>query len=217
MKTPIAVFASGTGTNFEALALQGQKEESSYRIVLLVCDKEGAPVLQKAERLQIPSLLIRPKSYPNKEAYEEVILRHLEDKGVEWIALAGYMRLIGKKLLFAYPERIVNLHPSLLPAFPGKDAIDQALSYGVKVTGVTIHLVDEGLDSGPILAQEAITIGEGEGLDQLAERIHQVEHRLYPAVMDRIIREGIRVEGRKVTWLNKAKGVYREEIVNQER
>lgn len=212
MKTPVAVFASGTGSNFQALVNYSLNEEASYEVVLLVCDKEGAPVLDKAAANQIPSLLIRPKDYLNKEKYEEEILRHLGEKGVKWIALAGYMRLIGKGLLAAYPDRIVNLHPSLLPSFPGKDAIGQAFAYGVKVTGVTLHLVDEGLDSGPILAQKPVTIHEGESLLSVADRIHRAEHLLYPAVMDRLTREGILVEGRKVMWLNAARGIEWEKI-----
>ncbi|CCQ93117.1 phosphoribosylglycinamide formyltransferase [[Clostridium] ultunense Esp] len=204
MRTPIAVFASGTGSNFQALVEHMENRETSYRIVLLVCDRPDAPVLQKAEQFGIKALALRPKDYPTKEAYEEEILGQLKTLGVKWIILAGYMRLIGRTLLQSYPQRIVNLHPSLLPAFPGKDAIAQAFRYGVKVTGVTVHLVDEGLDSGPILAQKAVSIQEGESLGRITEKIHHTEHLLYPMVVDRLVREGIIVEGRKVTWLGSA-------------
>ena len=133
------------------------------------------------------SAVFTPKSYPSRRDYELDVVRLLQAEGIEWIALAGYMRLITPVLLEAYSGRILNIHPSLLPSFPGLDAVKQALDYGVRVTGVTVHLVDEGMDTGPILAQRSVEISTGDTLETLAERIHKVEHELYPAVLRAVI------------------------------
>ncbi|RSL30727.1 phosphoribosylglycinamide formyltransferase, partial [Salibacterium salarium] len=176
----LAVFASGSGSNFQAIADAIQENRLQAEISLLVCDKPEAQVITKAESLNIPIFTFRPKDYENKAAFEHVIVSTLADAGVELIVLAGYMRLIGETLLQAYSERIINVHPSLLPAFPGKDAIGQAWQAGVKVTGITVHYVDEGMDSGPIIAQEAINVKETDSLSSLTKAIQSIEHRIYP-------------------------------------
>ncbi|PDM39670.1 phosphoribosylglycinamide formyltransferase [Parageobacillus yumthangensis] len=183
----IAIFASGSGTNFQAIVDAVKKGIVPARVALLVCDKPGAKVIERAEREQIPTFVFSPKDYDSKAEFEQAILAELRKHEIEFIALAGYMRLIGPTLLDAYEGKIVNIHPSLLPAFPGKDAIGQAYRAGVKITGVTIHYVDEGMDTGPIIAQRAIAIHEGESLAQLEERIHEVEHELYPAVLKTLL------------------------------
>nr|WP_295975142.1 phosphoribosylglycinamide formyltransferase [uncultured Bacillus sp.] len=179
----IAVFASGSGTNFQAMidAIQAGALEAS--IQLLVCDHKDAYCVKRAEAANIPFFTFTAKEYENKAAYEKAILEKLQGHGVEFIVLAGYMRLIGQTLLTAYQGRIVNIHPSLLPSFPGKDAIGQALTAGANETGVTIHFVDEGMDTGPIIDQRSVAIEENESLDSLAQKIHAVEHKLYPAVL----------------------------------
>jgi len=182
----IAVFASGNGSNFQALVNSVKKAELQADIVLLVCDRPEAYVIERAEKEQIPSFVFRPKDYASKAEFETEILKQLHDYKIEFIVLAGYMRLIGPTLLRAYKGRIVNIHPSLLPAFPGKDAIGQAYRAGVKVTGVTIHYVDEGMDTGPIIAQRAIEIHDGETLESIEARIHQVEHQFYPEVLGKL-------------------------------
>lgn len=184
MKQRLSVFASGTGSNFDAM-MQDEKIASS--IVLLVCDKPGAAVIDKAERSGVETLVLAPKSFSSKKEYEKVIYGKLQSLEVEWIFLAGYMRLIGEILLEHYEGRIVNIHPSILPAFPGKDAIGQAYQAGVPETGVTVHYVDEGMDTGPIIAQEAIKMIPGETEEQLKTRIQAVEHRLYPNVMKQLM------------------------------
>ena len=145
-KKKIAVFASGSGSNFEAIAKACLQGRINAEVALCVCDHPGAYVTERAKRLDIPVLELRPKSYPSKADYEKVILAELQKRGVEFIALAGYMRIVGEVLLNAFQGKIVNIHPSLLPAFPGVDAIGQALKYGVKVFGVTVHYVDQTLD-----------------------------------------------------------------------
>ncbi|WP_226678607.1 phosphoribosylglycinamide formyltransferase [Mesobacillus jeotgali] len=183
----IAVFASGSGSNFQAIAVAAQAGILNAEISLLVCDKPGAFAVDRANMLGIPALVISPKSYPAKAAYEEEILQKLISLDVEMIVLAGYMRLIGPTLLEAYEGKIVNIHPSLLPAFPGKDAIGQALAAGIETTGVTIHYVDEGMDTGPIIASASVRVEAGETRESLQKKIQRIEHSLYPEVLEKLL------------------------------
>lgn len=179
---PIAVFASGSGSNFQAIAEAIEQHKIHAKIELVVIDKPDAYVIERAKSKGIPTLVIRPKDFPSKEAYEVEILRAVQEKKVEWLILAGYMRLIGPTLLEAYANHIVNIHPSLLPSFPGKDAIGQAMAHGVKITGVTVHYVDEGMDTGSIIMQRAVDVITGDR--ELTEAaIHAVEHDVYTAAL----------------------------------
>ncbi|WP_108672453.1 phosphoribosylglycinamide formyltransferase [Peribacillus acanthi] len=179
----IAIFASGSGSNFQSIVEATRRGSLHAEVGLLVCDKRNALVIERAEREGIPVLVFDPKEYETKSAYEEVILKTLNECNVEFIVLAGYMRLLGSVLLNAFQGRIVNIHPSLLPAFPGKDAIGQAFQAGVKVTGVTVHYVDEGMDTGPIIAQSAVRVLNDDDRDRLQARIQETEHTLYPTVL----------------------------------
>jgi phosphoribosylglycinamide formyltransferase-1 len=183
----IAVFASGNGSNFQALAEASLRKELNADISLLVCDQPDAYVVKRALNFGIPVFSFRAKEYPSKEAYEHEIAAELKKRGIEWIILAGYMRLVGPTLLNCYRNRIVNIHPSLLPAFPGKDAIGQALNAGVKVTGVTIHFVDEGMDTGPIIAQQSVNILAEDTRETLQKKIQAVEHELYPKTVNELL------------------------------
>ncbi|MFD2671891.1 phosphoribosylglycinamide formyltransferase [Marinicrinis sediminis] len=194
----VAVFASGSGTNFQAMIDQVESGQLDVKIELLVCDREGAPVIQRAHHAGIETLVLAPKSYATREAYESVILERLQEKGIELIVLAGYMRLITAVLLDAFPLRIINIHPSLLPAFPGKDGVRDAWTYGAKVTGCTVHFVDAGVDTGPIIAQQVVEVRQDDTVQSLHEQIHQAEQAIYPRVIQ-WIREGrVSMEGRKV-------------------
>jgi len=186
VKTRIAVFASGTGSNFEAMMTS---EQTEFEVVMLVCDQPKAHVIGKAASFGVETVVFDPNDYASKEAYETEILKKLKRANVQWIALAGYMRIVGKTLLDAYENRIVNIHPSLLPAFPGKDAVKQALDAGVKVSGVTIHYVDEGIDTGPIIAQEPVTVFSNDTYESLQKRIQQVEHVLYTRVLNELTKQ----------------------------
>ncbi|MFS0645737.1 phosphoribosylglycinamide formyltransferase [Siminovitchia sp. 179-K 8D1 HS] len=185
----IAIFASGNGSNFQAIvdAIEGGKLHANLK--LLVCDKPGAFVIERAKKADVPVYSFNPKQFASKTAFEEAIYEQLKKCDVDYIVLAGYMRLIGAFLLEKYPGRIINIHPSLLPAFPGKDAIAQAVSAGVKVTGVTIHFVDEGMDTGPIIAQRAVEIADGETEEEVAEKIHAIEHVFYPETLENLLNE----------------------------
>lgn len=195
----VAVFASGSGSNFQRLAEAARDGEIPAAIELLVCDRPSAPVVGRAAAFGIETFAFRPKDYPGKEAYERDILRRLEDKGIELVVLAGYMRLVTPVLIEPYYGRLINIHPALLPAFPGLNAVRQALDYGVKVTGVTVHFVDAGMDTGPIIAQRAVAVEPGDTEETLGARIHRTEHELLPEVVRWIAEGRVRLEGWKVT------------------
>lgn len=182
----IAIFASGNGSNFQSIVDAYQEEKLHAEVRLLVCDKPNAFVIERARKANIESFVFSPKAYGSKADFEQEIVDKLIDLGIDFIVLAGYMRLIGPTLLNAFEGKIVNIHPSLLPSFPGKDAIGQAMSAGVKVTGVTVHYVDEGMDTGPIIAQQAIDIKDDETKESLEQRIHEVEHILYPKTLNKL-------------------------------
>jgi phosphoribosylglycinamide formyltransferase 1 len=182
----IAIFSSGSGSNFQALIDAFQTGSLQATVELLVCDQPDAFVIQRAQAAGIPTFVFRAKEYNSKVEFETEIIAQLEKRGVEFIVLAGYMRLIGPTLLQPFSKRIVNIHPSILPAFPGKDAIGQALEYGVKITGVTVHYVDEGMDTGPIIAQIPVEVYPNETKQSLQEKIHVVEHRLYAETLNHL-------------------------------
>lgn len=196
----IAVFASGQGTNFQALVDASRAGElGSAEIVLLVCDKPQAPVVERARQAGVDTYLFTPKEYARREDYEAEIVAELEKHQVDLVVLAGYMRLLTSVLVEPYAGKMINIHPSLLPAFPGKDAIGQAWDYGVKVTGVTVHLVDGGMDTGAVVAQEAVPILPDDNIKTLEDRIHQAEKELYPQVVSWFASGRVIVDGRKVT------------------
>lgn len=182
----VAIFASGSGSNFEAIVQGVQRGDLALEIVLLFCDQPDAYVIERAKKLNIPVKAFSPKEFSDRGTYEVEIIRILASCEVEFIVLAGYMRLIGSGLLGAYPQKIINIHPSLLPAFPGLHGIRDAFEAGVSKTGVTIHYIDEGIDTGPIIAQEEVTILPEDDLATLEKRIHQVEHRLYVEVLKKL-------------------------------
>ncbi len=184
----LAVFASGNGTNFEAIVSAAERGELPARVVLLVCDRPGARVVERAAAHGVETLAFAPKEYASKADYEAEIVRRLDAAGVELVCLAGYMRIVGETLLGAYGGRIINIHPSLLPAFRGAHAIEQALAYGVKVFGVTIHYVDATLDGGRIIAQRAFEY-DGSDRAELEAKIHAVEHPLYVETIRRLLEE----------------------------
>jgi len=171
---------------------------ANFSVRLVICDRKDAPGLKKATRFGIPAYHISPKQFPDKAAYENEICAHLERENIELICLAGYMRLVGPVLLARYPQRIMNIHPALLPAFPGLDAQEQALNYGVKVSGCTVHFVDAGTDSGPVIAQRAVAVREGDTEETLSRRILRQEHRLYPWAIRQFFTGRLQIRGRTV-------------------
>lgn len=190
----IAVFASGSGTNFETILQHIEDGSLPVQCQCLIVDKEQAYARTRAQQHQIEDYYFNPKSYPNKEAYEKDILKVLNDKNVNLIVLSGYMRFIGKVLLEAYPKAIINLHPAYLPEFPGAHSIQDAFEAGVSQTGVTVHYVDEGVDTGPIIRQERVPIDPNWNLETLEEHVHAMEYDLFWQVIKSVAEE---MEGKK--------------------
>lgn len=187
-KKKIAVFASGNGSNFEAIAEACEQGRILADVVLMVCDKPGAYVCERAASHGVESFVFRPKDYANKAAYEAEIVRLLDEREVDLVCLAGYMRLLSDVMLAAYEGRVINIHPSLLPAFKGAHAIEQAFAYGVKVYGVSIHYVDCTMDGGRIISQKAFEY-YGDDISRVEDKIHAIEHDLYIETIDRLLRE----------------------------
>jgi phosphoribosylglycinamide formyltransferase-1 len=170
---------------------------------LVVSDRINAPGLKKAARAGIPAHGIDPRQFPDKAAYEKRICALLRHENIDLICLAGYMRLVGPVLLARYPGRILNIHPALLPSFPGLDAQAQALRQGVKISGCTVHFIDAGTDTGPIIAQRAVVVRNGDDEDALSKRILRQEHRLYPWVIRQFFAGRLQIIGRTVNMKEK--------------
>ena len=185
----IAIFASGTGSNFLAIEKAIKNKELEAHISLFVTDRPKCKALASAKDLNINTFAFSPKSYTSKKDFELEIVKKLKENNVELIILAGYMRLIGETLLKEYPNRILNIHPSYLPNYKGKDAIGQALEDNATSTGVTVHYVDEGMDTGTIIEQVEVPINKNEGRAPLEERVHKIEHQLYPRVIKKVLEE----------------------------
>ena len=198
----IAVLASGQGTNFVALAKAANENRLGGELVLLITDREDAPVLERAAELGVPGVYHPPGPYRTRlgEGEEEKLVSRLRESRIDLVLLAGFMRVVHAPFLRAFAGRILNVHPSLLPSFPGLAAAKQALEYGVAFTGCTIHLVDDVIDGGIILGQAVVPIKDGDTVDQLVERINQAEHQLYPETVRRFLTEPHRTEGRRIVW-----------------
>ena len=189
-KVRLAIFASGTGSNYQAIDQAIKTGELDAEIVLLVSDQPGAKVIEKAAQNQLATFVFNAKDYQTKQAFETEIVSELQAHQVDWIVLAGFMRLIGPTLLKPYQRRIINIHPSILPAFPGLDAVGQALDAKVKITGTTIHYVDSGMDTGEIIAQEPVRVKPGMTREELQTAIQKIEHELYPKTIQQLTSKG---------------------------
>jgi phosphoribosylglycinamide formyltransferase-1 len=199
-KPKIAILLSGRGSNFLAIQAAVERGEIPAEIVLVVSNVAGAGGLAKARELGLPAVVIPHQGEPSRRAHEEKVIAALRESGAEWVCLAGYMRLLSPTLVGSFRQRIVNIHPSLLPAFPGLDAQEQALAHGVKVAGCTVHLVDEGLDSGPIVVQRAVPVLDGDTPADLSARILEAEHLAYPEALRRLLTESWTIDGRRLTF-----------------
>lgn len=198
-KHKIAVLASGRGSNLQALIdYIAVNPDSLIKIALVASDQPGARALTRAEAAGIPTLLLIPRDYPDKAAYERVLAERLKQAGVGLVVLAGFMRMLSPTFLEKFTNKVINIHPSLLPAFPGLKAQGQALQYGVKISGCTVHFVDSGMDSGPIIAQRAVPVLADDDPESLAERILEQEHLLYPQVIEWLAQGRVVLEGRQV-------------------
>ncbi|MFY7965467.1 MAG: phosphoribosylglycinamide formyltransferase [Chitinophagaceae bacterium] len=188
MKTQLAIFASGNGSNAQAIMDACKQGIINANVAVIITDKSTAFVIERAKKENIGYRVFKPKIFVDKAQYETAILQTLNEFKIDFIVLAGYMRLIGTVLLQAFPKKIVNIHPSLLPKYKGLNAVQQALDNNDKELGVTIHYVDEGMDTGEIIAQEKITIEDlNESLDEIMQKVHNIEHKLYVETLKRIL------------------------------
>ena len=196
----LAVLASGQGSNFEALALAAQRGDLAGRIAVLLCDVPDAPVLERGRRFGIETLVLPVGHFRTRIEDEQPWVDALRARSIDVVLLAGFMRRLHPTFLESYPDRVLNIHPSLLPAFPGREAIRQAWEHGVRVTGCTVHLVDEKLDGGPILAQRAVEVADHDTLETLEARVHAAERQLYPQAVRRYLTGAPRREGRRMVF-----------------
>jgi len=192
----IGILLSGRGSNFEAIARQIDEGKLRAEIAVVVSNVEAAPGLQRARERGLNAFSANSKGL-SREAFDRRVIHVLEEKRVDLVCLAGYMRLLSPSFIQAFRNRILNIHPSLLPAFPGLDAQRQALEYGVKVSGCTVHFVDEGLDSGPIILQAVVPVLDGDTEESLSARILEQEHQIYPKAIQCVLGGQIRIEGRR--------------------
>jgi len=197
----IAVFASGRGSNFSAIARSIKSGKIQACLSLLVCDNPGAAVLDKAKRAGVKAALVKRYDFSLSKDFEGAIIDLLRENKIELIVLAGYMRLLSPAFVQEFSGRIINIHPSLLPSFKGTQAIKDAFDYGAKVTGVTVHFVDEKMDHGPIILQGALRIEEDDTLESLEGKIHKLEHKLYPEAVRLFVEGKLKVTARSVKLL----------------
>lgn len=194
----LGVLVSGTGTNLQAIldAIAAGTLRANVRVV--ISNKPGVAALERAARAGVPTEVISHKSFPTREDFDAMLVQRLRAHQVDTVVLAGFMRIVTSVLLDAFPQRVINIHPSLLPAFPGVNAQKQALEYGVRITGCTVHFADTGTDTGPIIAQAAVPIFDGDTEESVRQRILKAEHRLLPTVLQWLSEGRIKLEGRKV-------------------
>lgn len=194
-KIRISVLASGRGSNLQAIIDSIEKGYiKNARIVIVISDRENAYALERARKHKIPAKFVNPKKFQSKDDYESEILKILEERKIDLICLAGYMRLVGKNILNKFKGRIMNIHPSLLPSFPGTHAQKDALEYAVKISGATVHFVDEGIDTGPIIIQACVAVFDDDTVETLSERILKEEHRIYPLAIKLFLKNYRRVK-----------------------
>ena len=196
----LAILLSGRGSNFEAIHAAIETGALRARIVCVLSNRPEARGIERAKELGLPARVFDHRRYPTRAAHEEDVLRALAEAEPDFIVLAGYMRLLSPAFVAAFPHRIVNIHPSLLPAFPGVDAQAQAVAYGVKVSGCTVHFVDENLDAGPILVQRAVPVRGDDTAETLAARILEEEHAAYVEALVKLSTMTVRVDGRRVVF-----------------
>lgn len=195
----IGVLASGRGSNFQSIIDNIESGFINAKIAVLITDQPKAYVIERANKHDIESIVILPKKYPDKDAYYAHIADELQKRGVSLVILAGFMRVVGKPLIDRYKNKIMNIHPALLPAFPGLHSQQQAVDYGVKISGCTVHFVDEGVDTGPIIIQAAVPVYADDTEDDLSKRILKQEHITFPLAIKLYADGKINVEGRKVS------------------
>ena len=194
----IAVLASGSGGNFEAIVRAQKRKVFNAQVALLVCDKKDAFCRVRARRLKVKEIFIDPKDHSSRESFDTTLEKILKKEKIDLVVLAGYMRILTPAFIRTFKNKVVNIHPALLPAFTGGRAIQDAFDYGVKLTGVTVHFADVQVDHGPIILQGAVAIKKGMTIERLKAAIHALEHRLYPKAIRLILGDKVKIRGRHV-------------------
>lgn len=194
-KKNVAVFVSGSGSNLQAIIDSGI---DSANIAVVVCNKPGAYAIERARKHNIPVEIIDHRNYDSREDFEKEIISRIEVYNIDLIVLAGFMRILSPYFVRHYKHSIINLHPALLPAFPGMHSARQALEYGVKFAGCTVHFVDEGVDTGPIIKQAVVPVEDDDTEQSLLDKIHRKEHEIYPEAVRLFCEDKLRIEGRRV-------------------
>jgi phosphoribosylglycinamide formyltransferase-1 len=203
--TRIAILASGAGTNARALLDASSRGElGDASVVVLLADKAGCGALAEAARAGVEALFVDPGRHAGRAAYSAALVAALQARNVDLVCLSGFMRILSPGFIAAFEGRVLNIHPALLPAFPGAHAVRDALAWGVKVTGTTVHFADEAVDHGPIVAQESVPVLPGDDEETLHERIKAVEHRLYPEAVRLVVAGCTRITGRRVEVTSRA-------------
>ena len=197
-KGRVGILLSGRGSNFEAIYQSSLKEDACFEVGVVISDHEDARGLERARQFGLAAFFVSPKTLRPKEIYEQKIAAILQEYRVDLVCLAGYMRIVGRELLNAYQGCIMNIHPALLPSFPGLDAQKQALDYGVKVSGCTVHFVDTGVDTGPIILQTAVDVLNNDTEETLGQRILKEEHKIYSRAISLFFENRLKIENRRV-------------------
>ena len=195
----LAVLVSGRGSNLQAIIDSIEREELNAHLSIVISNTKDAMALKRAEKHGIKTIFIDPSTYLNSKEYDKALLLKLKEFSIDLICLAGYMRILGEEVIQTFEKKIINIHPSLLPAFPGLDAQKQAINHGVKFSGCTVHFVDSGVDSGPIILQTVVPVYDNDDEKSLSKRILEQEHYLYPKAIKMIQEKKIRLNGRTVT------------------
>ena len=198
MNLKLAILASGSGTNAQAIYEAVQRGALNADIRLVLCNRPRAKVLERARDWGVPRVCLNHQAYPERAAFDRAMIVEIQSAGADTVALAGYMRLLTSEFLNAFPDRVLNIHPAILPAFRGGSAIAEAHAWGGKLTGCTVHFVSEEMDCGPIIIQASLPILQDEALEELQERIHVLEHRIYPQALQWLAQGRLSLHGRRV-------------------
>ena len=201
MTLDIAALASGTGSNVNAILDAIEKGGLDARLHIVLADRLDAPVLEKAAIRGVPVWARDYRDFPSREEFDQAMLAEIRQAGVDTVVLAGYMRLLSPAFIQAFPGRILNIHPSLLPSFPGTRGGSDALDYGARITGTTVYFVDEGMDNGPVIIQAAVPVRPNDTLESLMPRIHSLENRIYPQALQWLAQNRLKISGRRVVLL----------------
>lgn len=205
-KLRLGVLASGGGTNLQSVIDRCKDNSLAAEVAIVICNNPDAGALRRAEKAGIETCCINHRDFDERAAFDRRVVQQLQESGVELVVLAGFMRIIGPILLEAFPQQIINIHPALLPAFPGLHVQQQAIDYGARFSGCTVHFVDNGVDTGPIILQAVVPVLDGDSADDLAARILVEEHKLYPRAIQLFAEGRLQIEERRVRILAAAQG-----------